>query len=61
MTYKDDLQVTHKLFAVRLGIVITVSIIPTVDPPIALFAAAALLDAAAEDSAMKACKKLAVA
>ena len=59
-TYRDGLHITDKLFAVGLGVVVAVGNVPVVDPPLALFAAAALLDAAAEDSATKACEKLAV-
>ena len=57
-TNNDGLHITDKLFAVGLGV--GVDVVPVLDPPLALFAAAMLLEAAAEDSATKACEKLAV-
>lgn len=57
-TNRDGFHTTDKLLAVRLGVGVAVVLI--LDLPLALIAAAMLLDAAAEDSATKACEKLAV-
>ena len=65
-TNSDGLHIIDKLFAVGLGV--GVDVVPVLDPPLAVFAAAMLieaaaailLEAAAEDSATKACEKLAV-
>ena len=57
-TNSDGFHITDKLFAVGLGV--GVGVVPVLDPPLAVFAAAMLLEAAAEDSATKACEKLAV-
>lgn len=58
-TNRDGFHITDKLFAVELGVVAVAVVLP-LGCPLALFAAATLLDAAAEDSATKACEKLAV-
>ena len=57
-TNSDGFHITDKLFAVGLGV--GVGVVPVLDPPLAVIAAAMLLEAAAEDSATKACEKLAV-
>ena len=57
-TNSDGFHIIDKLFAVGLGI--GVGVVPVLDPPFAVIAAAMLLEAAAEDSATKACEKLAV-
>ena len=57
-TNNDGFHVTDKLFATGLGI--GVDVVPVLDPPLLIVAAAMLLEAAAEDSATKACEKLAV-
>lgn len=57
---KDGFHTTEKLLAVELGPAVAFAVVLTLSPPLALFAAATLLDAAAEDSATKACEKLAV-
>lgn len=54
----DGLHMTDRLFDVGLGI--GVGVVPVLDPPLATVAVAMLLEAAAEDSATKACEKLAV-
>ena len=59
-THGDGLRITAKLFTVGLGVVVAVGVVLVPDPPLALFAAATLIDAAAEDSATKASEKLAV-
>ena len=57
-TNRDGLHINDKLFAVGLGVAVAVMLV--LDFLLALMAAAMLLDAAAEDSATKACEKLAV-
>lgn len=59
-THRDGLHITAKLFTVGLAVVVAVGVVLVPEPPLTLFAAATLLDAAAEDSATKACEKLAV-
>ncbi len=57
MTNRDGFHITDKLLPVGLGVAVVLVLV--LDPLLALFAAAMLLDAAAEDSATKACEKLA--
>lgn len=59
-TNKDGSHTADKLLALELGTAVAFAVVLTLSPPLALFAAATLLDAAAEDSATKACEKLAV-
>lgn len=60
VTNRDGFHITDKLLPVGLGVAVAVVLVPVLDPLLALCAAAMLLDAAAEDSATKACEKLAV-
>ena len=56
-TYRDGVHTTDELFAVGFGATVVVTRRALA---LALIAAAMLLDAAAEDSAIKACEKFAV-
>lgn len=57
-TDTDGLHITDALFAV--GVDVAGAVVLLLESSLALTAAAMLLDAAAEDSATKACEKLAV-
>ena len=57
-TNNGGFHITDKLLAVGLGVDVGVELV--LDPALAVIAAAMLLEAAAEDSATKACEKLAV-